>query len=70
MNKLQDQLKTLRTEKGLTQADIAKIVSVHQVTYQGWEKGKSEPDLDKLIKLADYYKVSADYLLGRYDLAQ
>jgi transcriptional regulator with XRE-family HTH domain len=67
MSKLQDQLKTLRSDKKLTQADVAKIVSVHQVTYQGWEKGKSEPDIDKLIKLADYYRVSADYLIGRYN---
>jgi len=66
MNKLQDQLKLLRTEKELTQADIAKIVNVHQVTYQGWEKGKSEPDINKLVKLADYYRVSTDFLIGRY----
>lgn len=67
MNKIKEQLKILRTEKGLTQTQVAQIVNVHQVTYQGWEKGKSQPDIDKLIVLADFYKVSTDYLIGRYN---
>ena len=67
MNKFQERLKLLRVERGLRQADIAKLVNVHQVTYQGWEKGKSQPDIDKIIAIADYYKVSTDYLLGRYN---
>jgi len=64
MNNLQITLKTLRKEKNLTQTEVAKIVNVHQVTYQGWEKGKSTPDLEKILKLAKYYKVSTDYLTG------
>lgn len=58
-------LKELRKAKKLTQEDIAKILNVAKSTYCGYEKGTSEPTLDTLCKLADFYNVNLDYLIGR-----
>lgn len=58
-------LKELRTSKKLSQYDIAKIINVAQGTYNGYETEKYEPNIQTLIKLADYYNVSLDYLVGR-----
>lgn len=64
-NKLHKRLKELRREKGATQKDVAAYLQIDQSTYAGYESGKSEPSLDKLSALADYFGVSVDYLLGR-----
>lgn len=58
-------LKALRTKKGLYQKDIANFLNVAVSTYSYWEQGKFEPDSETLKKLADYFGVSVDYLLGR-----
>lgn len=55
----------LRKQNNKTQADIAKILNVATNTYCWYEKEKSEPNIETLIKLADYYNVSLDYLVGR-----
>ncbi len=59
-------LKEKRINHKLTQRDIAKILKINQVTYHGYESGKHEPSLGILIKIADYYETSLDYLVGRY----
>lgn len=58
-------LKQLRNIKNQTQSDIAKVINVAPTTYLGYEKGTSEPNIDTLIKLADYFNVSLDYLCDR-----
>ena len=58
-------LKALRTQKGIYQKDIASFLNVAVSTYSYWEQGKFEPDGETLKKLADYFNVSVDYLLGR-----
>lgn len=58
-------LKALRTKKGLYQKDVASFLNVAVSTYSYWEQGKFEPDSETLKKLADYFDVSVDYLLGR-----
>lgn len=58
-------LKELRKEKKLNQIDIAKILNVAISTYGGYEQETSEPNIETLCKLADYYQVSLDYLVGR-----
>lgn len=68
MIKLQSMLKKEREEKKLTQKEIAKILNIKQQTYNNYETGKRTPDIEMLIKIADYYKVSLDYLTGRYKL--
>ncbi len=58
-------LKTIRKERNMRQEDIARYLNVKQATYSGYESGKYEPTIETLCKLADYYKVSIDYLIGR-----
>lgn len=60
-----EKLKELRIEKGLKQEELAKVLSVTQRKISYWETGKIEPDLLHLTKIADYFQVSVDYLLGR-----
>lgn len=64
MNNFSTNLKELRENKGLTQREIAKLLDISQVTYCNWENNKTEPDLDNLIRLCKFFKVSTDYLLG------
>ncbi|MBO1003160.1 helix-turn-helix domain-containing protein [Pseudogracilibacillus auburnensis] len=58
---------TLRKKHKLNQEDIAKFLGVARTTYAMYEQGNREMDYELLIKLADYYKVSLDYLFGRSD---
>ncbi len=58
-------LKELRTKKGLSQVEIAKTLKVSQRTYSNYEKGTTEPTLETLIKLADFFHISVDKLLNR-----
>lgn len=60
-------LSDLRKEKRLNQKDLAVIINVSQSTICHWEKGDQEPSIDCLNKLADFFGVSVDYLLGRSD---
>lgn len=55
----------LRKENKLTQEDIGKILNITSTGYANYENGKREPTIETLIKLADYYNVSLDYLVGR-----
>lgn len=58
-------LKQLRQEKGVLQKDVASYLGVDRTTYVKYERGDSEPNHDILSKLADYFNVSIDRLLGR-----
>lgn len=60
-------LKELRIEKGVTQAEIAKILHMSKMAISHWEKGNSEPSIDQLKILATYFGVSVDYLVGYVD---
>lgn len=64
---LSDTLKYLRAEKGLTQTQLAKMLEITQDSISLWEKGKRTPDTQYIVKLADVFEVSTDYLLGRSD---
>ena len=61
-------LKELRAEKGFTQKEVADSLGVSKNCYAGYEQGYREPDLKTFRKIADYFGVSADYLLGRTDV--
>lgn len=65
MSKFGDRLRELREEKDLMSKDFAKIMNVEPATVTNWEKGKRFPKDDILMKIADYFNVSIDYLLGR-----
>ncbi len=58
-------LRLLRKEKNLKQIDLANYLGVSRTTYTQYETGKSEPDLKMVQKLADFFGVTVDYLLGR-----
>lgn len=58
-------LKELRQEKGLHQKDIAQILHKTITCVSDWERGRTEPSLQDLTQIADYFEVSCDYLLGR-----
>ncbi len=57
-------IKKLRQEKGLTQTQLADLMNIDQTTVSKWELGKATPDTPILIRLAAYFDVSTDYLLG------
>lgn len=66
-NLLGERLKYLRTEKGLGQNLLAKELKLSNASISYWETGKQEPSAEALFKLAKYFNVSADYLLGLTD---
>ena len=57
----------LRTQKKLSQNAAAKGLKLGSRTYQYYESGEREPTLSNLIRMADFYGVSIDYLAGRTD---
>lgn len=58
-------LKEIRKQNGTTQVSLAKFLGIDQTTYSGYETGKSNPDINTLIKIANYFNISLDYLCGR-----
>ncbi len=56
-------LKELRLESGLSQRTLGKILNVCNQTVSFWEIGSREPDLDMLVRIAEYFNVSIDSLL-------
>ncbi len=58
-------LKILRKNKAVTQEEVAKYLNVAPSTYRGYEANTSEPNIETMIKLANYFDVSLDYLCGR-----
>ena len=61
---LQENLKILRTQKGMSQEELADRLNVVRQTVSKWEKGLSVPDSEMLIKLAEVFEVSVGELLG------
>jgi transcriptional regulator with XRE-family HTH domain len=64
---LTDKIKYLRKSNDLTQQEMADILKIKRSTYTNYESGKILPPIDKLELLAEHFKVSIDYLLGRTD---
>ena len=64
MNKFAEILKELRIENNLSQMDVAKAIGVSQAAIARWESGRQIPNIEYLVKLVNYFGVSADYLLG------
>ncbi len=61
-------LRDLREDCDLMQKDLAQLLGCTQVSYSHYELGKRDIPTDVLICLADFYKTSTDYLLGRTDI--
>lgn len=64
---LAQRLLYLRQKNKKTQAEIASLLGITRQAYGYYEKGEREPDMESLGKLADYFEVTVDYLLGRTD---
>lgn len=60
-----DTLKRLRTKKGLTSEELCSKIGIKGGSYRNYERNDRKPDYDTLVKLADFYGVTTDYLLGR-----
>lgn len=67
MKKYVTRLKTLRTEKGLSQKQLATELGTTNSSICDWECGRAEPDIGTLIRIAKFFDVSVDYLLGLED---
>ena len=66
--KFSERLKKLRTDKEISQAKLGLILNTHQQTIDRWERKVTEPNLEMLMRLAAYFEVSVDYLVGMTEL--
>lgn len=62
-----ERLKDLRTEKGVGQNKLADDLHLSNASISYWENCKQEPSISVIFKLAQYFEVSADYLIGLTD---
>lgn len=60
-------IKELRTERGLTQKQLAEKIGVKNYTVANWEQGRTVPAIEDLIELSDFFECSIDFLIGRTD---
>lgn len=60
-----ENIRNLRIDRGYTQKQIAEVLGISQNTYSQYEIGVLNYPVDAIVKLADFYNVSTDYLLGR-----
>ena len=70
MNSMYRRIRDLREDRDLRQKDMAEYLRCTQVSYSHYELGKRDIPTDVLIRLADFYGTSMDYLLGRTDVKQ
>ena len=66
--KIYERLKALRKENNYLQKDLADFLSISKSAYGYYEQGRNEPDIQTIVKLAEFYKVSTDYLLCKTDV--
>ncbi|MGO4498849.1 helix-turn-helix domain-containing protein [Paenibacillus sp. 2RAB27] len=62
-----NRLKYLRNQKSMTQEQLGQKINVTKVSISGYENSNRTPDMETLQKIADFFEVSVDYLLGRSD---
>lgn len=65
VNMFGERLRMLRTEKGLTMQQMAEMLGITTGAWAKYERNEAEPTFDKLVKIADFFNVSTDFLLGR-----
>lgn len=57
-------LQTLREKKGVTQGEVASVAGISRTQIANLERGRGEPSISSLVRLASYFHVTTDYLLG------
>jgi len=62
-----EHLRGLREDRDISQAEMAAMLNIHQTTYSNYELEKGNIPLQTLIRLADYFQTSIDYLVGLTD---
>ena len=67
MPTIAERLVLLQQERHINKKDIAEAVGLSLMGYYRYEKGQREPTASTIVKLCDFFNVSADYLLGRTD---
>ncbi len=67
MKNYYDVLRKLRTDRGLTQTDMANLLNTTQQVYSRYEKGENELPIHHLVTLCRFFNVSSDYVLGMED---
>lgn len=67
MTFFKERLKQLRLERQLSQSELAKNLGVSQRSISSWETGFRQPDFDTLERIARFFEVTTDYLLGLVD---
>lgn len=67
MLKFNERLKQLRTSKDIIQKELAKFLEITPNAYQNYEYRLRKPNMETFVKLADYFDISLDYLVGRSD---
>ncbi|MCM1115733.1 MAG: helix-turn-helix domain-containing protein [Clostridium sp.] len=60
-------IRDLREDRDLKQKDLAAYLAIDQSTYSDYENGRINVPIEQLMKIADYYNVSLDYIVGRTD---
>lgn len=60
---LAERIKQLRRRRGISQEDLANALNVSRQAVSKWESGQTQPELEKLLTLSEFFQVSADYLL-------
>lgn len=68
MTEFRNRLKELRSEKRISQHALALEIKYSQQVISNWETGDAEPTASAIVAVADYFDVSADYLLGRKEI--
>lgn len=68
MTKFSERLRQLRTARDLSQMDFAKLIGMSKSSINMYERGEREPGLETLEKIADYFNIDMDYLLGKTDV--
>ncbi len=61
---ISERLKKLRQDKGITQTELAKMLSLTRSSINGWEVGTSIPSIQYIVELSKIYNVTTDYILG------
>ena len=66
--KVIERLTSLMNEERISQAELARSVGISQSAVCNWLNGKKEPRIDSLGRLADFFDVSVDYIIGRKEI--